>query len=92
MLTSTSGGGGGGDVRFRPLTNHFCDVHSDDVGWSKITNFTTPPAVGANSVRVVMYGDMGKAERENASIHYSAVPTQEYFLHFENILWYCFVK
>jgi len=46
---------------------------SDGAGWSKPTNFSTPPAVGASSVRVVIYGDMGKAERDNATIHYSTV-------------------
>lgn len=59
-------------IGLTPSTSYIYSFGSDDVGWSKITNFTTPPAVGANSVRVVMYGDMGKAERENASIHYSA--------------------
>ena len=43
------------------------------MGWSKSTNFKTPPAAGASSVRVVMYGDMGKAERDNASEHYVQV-------------------
>lgn len=43
------------------------------MGWSKSTNFKTPPAASASSVRVVMYGDMGKAERDNASEHYVQV-------------------
>jgi hypothetical protein len=50
-------------------------LHSAVAGLSESANFTTPPAVGASSVRAVIYGDMGQAERDNASIHYEEVCT-----------------
>lgn len=73
MFMLILGGGGGGDVRFRLFINYFCDVYSDDVGWSKIINFMILLVVGVNFVCVVMYGDMGKVECENVSIYYLVV-------------------
>ncbi|KAG0567486.1 hypothetical protein KC19_7G138400 [Ceratodon purpureus] len=54
-----------------PSTSYSYYFGSAEAGWSKSTNFSTPPAVGASSVRAVIYGDMGKAERDNSTIHYS---------------------
>ena len=57
------------------LRGFWFTLHSTVAGLSESANFTTPPAVGASSVRAVIYGDMGQAERDNASIHYEEVCT-----------------
>lgn len=54
-----------------PSTSYSYYYGSAAAGWTKSTNFSTPPAAGANSVLAVIYGDMGKAERDNSSIHYT---------------------
>jgi hypothetical protein len=46
---------------------------SSVAGWTANKTFTTPPAAGGSSLRVVMYGDMGKAERDNSDEHYVQV-------------------
>ncbi|EFJ34348.1 hypothetical protein SELMODRAFT_438745 [Selaginella moellendorffii] len=43
---------------------------SEKVGWSKLKNFTTPPGEGSNSASFIVFGDMGKAERDNSLEHY----------------------
>ncbi len=42
-------------------------------GWTTSRSFKTPPAAGAKTLNVVMYGDMGKAERDNSDEHYVQV-------------------
>jgi hypothetical protein len=42
-------------------------------GWTTSRSFKTPPAAGANTLNVVMYGDMGKAERDHSDEHYVQV-------------------
>jgi hypothetical protein len=39
-------------------------------GWTTSRSFKTPPAAGAKTLNVVMYGDMGKAERDHSDEHY----------------------
>jgi hypothetical protein len=46
---------------------------SSVAGLTANKTFTTPPAAGGSSLRVVMYGDMGKAERDNSDEHYVQV-------------------
>lgn len=43
---------------------------SDNVGWSSVVNFSTPPASGASEVRFLAFGDMGKAPRDSSDEHY----------------------
>jgi len=47
--------------------------NSDKVGWSKRNSFRTPPAAGASEVKVVMYADMGKNERDGSNEHFLQV-------------------
>ncbi|KAH9313298.1 hypothetical protein KI387_028333, partial [Taxus chinensis] len=42
----------------------------DEVGWSAVNKFTTPPAVGSGELTFITYGDMGKAERDGFGEHY----------------------
>ncbi|CAM6097263.1 unnamed protein product [Calypogeia fissa] len=53
-----------------PATKYSYQYGSENVGLSEIANFTTPPASGDNQVSIIIYGDMGKAERDGSSIHY----------------------
>ncbi|KAJ9558213.1 hypothetical protein OSB04_012827 [Centaurea solstitialis] len=43
---------------------------SDSVGWSNTINFRTPPAAGAQELKFLAFGDMGKAPRDASSEHF----------------------
>ncbi|CAK9192348.1 unnamed protein product [Sphagnum jensenii] len=53
-----------------PSTSYSYYYGSSVAGLTANKTFTTPPAAGGSSLRVVMYGDMGKAERDNSDEHY----------------------
>ena len=44
--------------------------YSNKVGWSRRSNFRTPPATGATEVKVIMLSDMGGNERDSSNEHY----------------------
>lgn len=43
---------------------------SDSVGWSDEIQFRTPPAAGADELKFIAFGDMGKAPRDASAEHY----------------------
>ncbi|BBM98080.1 acid phosphatase type 7 [Marchantia polymorpha subsp. ruderalis] len=53
-----------------PSTQYSYQYGSQAVGLSPSTNFSTPPAAGDDAVTLIIFGDMGKAERDGSSIHY----------------------
>lgn len=46
---------------------------SDSVGWSNEIQFRTPPAGGSDELKFIIFGDMGKAPRDNSTEHYIQV-------------------
>lgn len=46
---------------------------SNSAGWSDSIKFKTPPAAGADEVKFLAYGDMGKAPRDPSLEHYIQV-------------------
>ncbi|XP_002513109.2 probable inactive purple acid phosphatase 27 [Ricinus communis] len=54
----------------KPSSNYTYRYGSALVGWSSQTQFRTPPAGGANEVRFLAFGDMGKAPRDASAEHY----------------------
>ncbi|KAJ7562764.1 hypothetical protein O6H91_03G083700 [Diphasiastrum complanatum] len=53
-----------------PSTTYTYNYGSDSVGWSGVRSLITPPAAGGNSLNWIMYGDMGKADRDTSIVHY----------------------
>ncbi|KAL3701603.1 hypothetical protein R1sor_019625 [Riccia sorocarpa] len=53
-----------------PSTEYAYQYGSQTVGFSPNTSFSTPPAAGDDQVTIIIYGDMGKAERDGSLIHY----------------------
>ncbi|KAJ7519051.1 hypothetical protein O6H91_20G020900 [Diphasiastrum complanatum] len=53
-----------------PQTIYSYRYGSDAVGWSSQMSFSTPPAAGFDKLVFIMYGDMGKAERDGCNEHY----------------------
>ncbi|XP_038688892.1 probable inactive purple acid phosphatase 27 [Tripterygium wilfordii] len=47
---------------------------SESVGWSETIQFKTPPAAGSDEVNFIIFGDMGKAPLDNASIEHYIQP------------------
>ncbi|XP_024524876.1 nucleotide pyrophosphatase/phosphodiesterase isoform X1 [Selaginella moellendorffii] len=54
----------------RPGTRYSYRYGSDNSGWSNLKMFTTPPAGGAYGTKFLIFGDMGKAERDGSLEHY----------------------
>ncbi|XP_050234246.1 probable inactive purple acid phosphatase 27 [Mercurialis annua] len=57
-------------TRLTPSTTFSYRYGSDLVGWSVPTEFKTPPAGGADEVKFLAFGDMGKAPRDAAVEHF----------------------
>ncbi|KAL2649881.1 hypothetical protein R1flu_018009 [Riccia fluitans] len=53
-----------------PSTEYSYQYGSQTVGFSANATFSTPPASGSDRVRLIIFGDMGKAERDGSLIHY----------------------
>ncbi|XP_008231438.1 PREDICTED: probable inactive purple acid phosphatase 27 [Prunus mume] len=54
----------------KPLSNFSYRYGSDSVGWSNEIQFRTPPAGGADELKFLAFGDMGKAPRDGSTEHY----------------------
>ncbi|GLT92891.1 hypothetical protein SLE2022_107030 [Rubroshorea leprosula] len=54
----------------QPSRNFSYRYGSDSVGWSDQIQFKTPPAAGADEVRFLVFGDMGKAPLDPSTEHY----------------------
>ncbi|EFJ29628.1 hypothetical protein SELMODRAFT_410298 [Selaginella moellendorffii] len=54
----------------RPDTRYSYRYGSDNSGWSNLKTFTTPPAGGPYCTKFLIFGDMGKAERDDSLEHY----------------------
>ncbi|KAL9273356.1 putative inactive purple acid phosphatase 27 [Drosera capensis] len=54
----------------KPSTTYVYKYGSDYAGWSDQLEFRTPPAGGSDEVRIIAYGDMGKAPRDSSIEHY----------------------
>ncbi|KAJ7571287.1 hypothetical protein O6H91_01G157900 [Diphasiastrum complanatum] len=53
-----------------PRSTYSYRYGSDSVGWSTQKSFKAPPAAGSDSLTFIVYGDMGKAERDHSIEHY----------------------
>lgn len=53
-----------------PSTKFTYKYGSDSVGWSDEIQFKTPPAGGSDELKLLAYGDMGKAPRDETVEHY----------------------
>ncbi|CAA0831306.1 Probable inactive purple acid phosphatase 27 [Striga hermonthica] len=54
----------------RPSTSYSYVYGSDLVGWSENITFKTPPFAGANELKFIAYGDMGKAPLDSSMEHF----------------------
>ncbi|WKA02221.1 hypothetical protein VitviT2T_020435 [Vitis vinifera] len=54
----------------QPSRNFSYRYGCDSVGWSKLTQFRTPPAGGSDELRFIAFGDMGKSPRDNSTEHF----------------------
>ncbi|KAK1360460.1 Purple acid phosphatase [Heracleum sosnowskyi] len=54
----------------QPSTTFSYRYGSNSAGWSDSIKFKTPPAGGADEVKFLAYGDMGKAPRDPSVEHY----------------------
>ncbi|CAM6025197.1 unnamed protein product [Sphagnum balticum] len=57
-------------TQLTPSSNYSYYYGSAVAGWTTSRSFKTPPAAGAKTLNVVMYADMGKAERDHSDEHY----------------------
>uniref|UniRef100_A0A7N0ZZK2 Purple acid phosphatase n=1 Tax=Kalanchoe fedtschenkoi TaxID=63787 RepID=A0A7N0ZZK2_KALFE len=53
-----------------PSTTYTYRYGSDSVGWSDETQFRTPPAKGADDLKFIAFGDMGKTPLDPSVEHY----------------------
>ncbi|RAL53834.1 hypothetical protein DM860_004305 [Cuscuta australis] len=53
-----------------PSTTYTYTLGSDSIGWSSNITFKTAPAGGSDELRFIVFGDMGKAPRDNSIEHY----------------------
>ena len=62
------------DVSENALFDHGMIINcSNSAGWSDSIKFKTPPAGGADEVKFISFGDMGKAPRDPSLEHYIQV-------------------
>ncbi|KAL9662943.1 hypothetical protein QQ045_027778 [Rhodiola kirilowii] len=54
----------------KPSTAYTYRYGSDSVGWSNEIQFRTPPPGGADELKFISYGDMGKTPRDSSIEHY----------------------
>ncbi|GAB2298933.1 hypothetical protein Dimus_033009 [Dionaea muscipula] len=57
-------------VGLKPTTSYSYRYGSHSVGWSDQLHFRTPPSGGSDEVRIIAFGDMGKAPLDSSIEHY----------------------